>query len=476
EILERQELSDFHTNAIIMLGYIGSDADVKKFEGIVGNFSGNLDDVERIRLARLLDALGIMFRRGIATAGHLLDAMMNYDYWDHKSLKWYDEGGKAVTTDADVFMRLVVNGYALSREPGIDERIAKVLTQIHDKERRKSMEYLLASRKIQSVRDDFDRAEREPVPNELRVRLGHAWNRDHQNPLPAIPASPERKAAEVHEQNRVGAELERSPNSVLSSVEAGDSSVVTVLRVWLNEKSTNGSDPLPLKLSIALDGLAAFGDRASLPNLRQLYQNRDCSPVLRSKAAIGIIKMSSVEDVELLLQIMWDQSLALNARCESAKTLWQLNDASGGEFLLGQYDLYRLETRSRSVQYMAGVRSTLATIYDPKLIEELLRRIPTEPDQKMKNNITTLVTRMRMNNEPIDRLKEFAADPSWKNAGKRYEAIEVLGQQGTPELIPFLESLGPFDGENVPNGQSRMFREEANKAIGSIRRRHWKDE
>jgi hypothetical protein len=144
--------------------------------------------------------------------------------------------------------------------------------------------------------------------------------------------------------------------------------------------------------------------------------------------------------------------------------------------LLLQYDLYRLERKTTNPWMMDSVREALERIYDEEIISALKSRLATETDDRMQNNINTLVDRMRMNNEPIDRLKEFAADAAWNNANKRYQAVEVLGQKANPDLIPFLESLGPFDGDNVPNGQSSLFREEANKAIGSIRRRHWKDE
>ncbi|MGH7939553.1 MAG: hypothetical protein ACREE6_03840 [Limisphaerales bacterium] len=52
-----------------------------------------------------------------------------------------------------------------------------------------------------------------------------------------------------------------------------------------------------------------------------------------------------------------------------------------------------------------------------------------------------LVERMRINNLPTDELKRIATEE--KNLNRRLPAIEVLGDTGEADELPFLESLLP---------------------------------
>lgn len=479
KILENQQLSDFHTNAIVMLGYIGDAQDVERLKKVVGNLSGELTHPERLRTARLLDALGLLHRRGIDDAGYMLDSMMYHEYWDPKPIKWYANGAPAVSTDADVFVRLAMNSAALSRQSGLEERIEKVLAQIPAGERRDSMALMLTPKRLQRAREEVERAELEPIPPDLKARLPFVWNGDHDNPLPISVESACQLATQPQSAEEPPPTEPEVPEPTLQEVtqqiRIGDPRVIDTLRKWLAEGRSQVSRP-DGKLNVALDGLAAFGDRESFGTIREIYEDFDASNGAKDRAAIMLSRLASTNDTELLQDILWNQTLSLIARCESAKRLSQLGDGSGNEFLLEQYDLYRLEHRTRNHQSMGNVRFVLTQVYDSKLIDDLIARLPNEPSQTMKNNIQTLVERMRMNNEPIDRLKELAADALWNNASMRYQAVEVLGQKGTPDLIPFLESLAPFEGDNIPPLQHRVFREEVDSAIGSIRRRNWSDE
>jgi hypothetical protein len=465
-ILCNQEFQEIHPRGYQLLGYIGDERDVAVLADFVDSKrSRTLNQLEQRKLSTVVHALGVLARRNVLGARAELSRISDASYAKGIRLAYNEDhdltkvGG---LTSQLGFLAWCLKARACSGD-SITDDVTSVLSGISEEPLRSVMARRVSSARFWEIR--LETRVREHLPISDAVRKG--FEREFQG-------YSNRQLLAVNQFG--GGDNENTYLEIQNLIDAGNSSVVPELRRYFTEELDKPAEHRSSRFSIAIAGLSAFHDGQSLGLVKLVYEDTAATVYDRSTAAIYLSRIATADDVTLLQQIMWDQVLSMPARCEAAKALWRLGDASGGEFLLEQYDLYRLELRSRPHQNIAGVRSTLESLFDQKLIDALLERIPSEPDQRLKNNITTLVDRMRMNDEPIDRLKEFAADAAWNNANKRYQAVEVLGQKANPDLIPFLESLGPFDGDNVPNGQSSLFREEANKAIGSIRRRHWKDE
>jgi hypothetical protein len=183
-IIENPTLAAYHDSAACVLGYIGSAEDVPKLEKLIVNHSGQLDGTQKLLVARTFDALAIMARRDVDGAAGLLDAMMKHTYWEGLNLTWYGPAGRSQLTDSDVFVRLAVNGYAASGQPGLEQRVSEVLRQISDAQRRDAMQRLMTSQHLQSACEQIEEAERVPIQSDIRAWLEEVWNHDRGNPLP----------------------------------------------------------------------------------------------------------------------------------------------------------------------------------------------------------------------------------------------------------------------------------------------------
>lgn len=272
-----------------------------------------------------------------------------------------------------------------------------------------------------------------------------------------------------------------SLEAVRVRIEKTDATVVPVLRRWLAEASdTRTVGEGNEKLFLALHGVGEYrlADCAALASF--FYKQAPLRSDLRQIAADALAAMGSTENLEELKSIVWDQQLRLAVRCKAAAELVKLDDDLGRRFLLLQYDLYRLERKTMHGWNMDPVRDTLERIDDKKLMAALDARLGEETGT-MQINITTLLARMAINAESVETLQTMAADPLWSSsshAGRRYAAIEALGSKGDVKLIPFLQSLRPWEGidANPEHIQQKYLKEYAENAVRAIRRRHWQQD
>jgi HEAT repeat protein len=248
-----------------------------------------------------------------------------------------------------------------------------------------------------------------------------------------------------------------------------------VLRQWISDDSGAMDSEAAEKQRVASEGLGIFHDTNSLAALVKLYQQATPDKPNRQAAAEALATIGAKESLTDLKKIVWDQQLPLTTRVKAAAALVELGDDLGRQFLLLQYDLYRLERKTMNTWYMDPVRGAIERLDDRQLMEALQKRVADETGT-MRNNITTLLTRMKINSEPVERLKAMAADPSWSKAEQRYAAIETLGYRGSIDTIPLLESLKPWDTINQSPSyiQQRLLREFGEKSVISIRQRCWK--
>jgi hypothetical protein len=274
-----------------------------------------------------------------------------------------------------------------------------------------------------------------------------------------------------------GEDGREKPDNIASGIQRGDPDVVPVLRRWLAQASDAKTvGEVNTKVVVSLQGLAAYRDTTSVELVSCFYRNAPKGSAVRQIAADALASIGAKQSLPELKGIIWDQQQPLGTRCRAAAALVELDADLGREFLLLQYDLYRLEHKTIDGWNMGPVRDTLERIHDPALVAALKKRFTEEPNDTMRNNISTLVARMEINAQSVENLKDIAADTSWA-AGKyrRYAAIEALGRKTGPDSIPFLESLRPWEGidPNPDHIQQRYVREYASKAIVTIRQRHW---
>lgn len=458
-ILNDEKMQDCRWNAIRVLGSIGGKPEADYICAKLERQVGMLNQKEVRATRAMLVALATLSRRGVPNATESLKRYSSTTFIEKMSFRCYDDS-KSVGWSAELefaswcFHARVIAGHSL-----VEDR-EKILATIKDVQSRQEL-----SRRIGIVQSRiawWTKRVSEWHPTSPRTlwwlaQSHHQYIRRFSEGAPADSATSTTQFRPVD-----------STDDVERAISEGDASVVPQLRQWL-EMEDYGSP----KLWLSVEGLAKFGDRKSLARLKAIADDPSITLPLRQRAACGVARIYGKDDVEALKKMVWDDQLPLAGRSEAALRLWQLHDELGAQFLLEQYDLYRLERKTTNPWQMDCVRDALKRIDDKDIIAALNSRLSTETDGRMQNNIRTLVDRMRMNSEPIDRLKELAADATWTNAGKRYEAIEVLGYNGSPDLIPFIESLSPFVGDSIPPLQKQVFRDEVNTAIGRIRRRHW---
>lgn len=272
-----------------------------------------------------------------------------------------------------------------------------------------------------------------------------------------------------------------SPDAIVEKIRQGDASSVPTLRLWLGKESDVATvrEATP-KLALALMGLGAFGDTNSARLVAFLYKEAPFRSKLRQMAGDTLASIGARETLEELKAVVWDQQQEFPTRCKAAASLVRLDNDLGRDFLLLQYDLYRLERKTVHAWNMDPVRKTLERLDDAKLVGALEQRVESEPvNTTMRNNITTLIDRMKLCAEPVAKLKAIAANPSWaegNNNDRRYSAIAMLGQKAGPDCIPFLEALKPWEGiDPNPNSiQQKYVKEFAQEAVVAIRQRCWR--
>jgi hypothetical protein len=268
---------------------------------------------------------------------------------------------------------------------------------------------------------------------------------------------------------------DESLSIIREKIQDGNSRVVPVLRQWISDDSGAMDSEAAEKQRVAIEGLGTFHDTDSLAALVKLYQQATAHKPNRQAAAEALATIGAKGSLTELKKIVWDQQLPLTTRVKAAAALVEIGDDLGRQFLLLQYDLYRLERKTMNTWYMDPVRGAIERLDDRQIMEALQKRVADETGT-MRNNITTLLTRMKINSEPVERLKAMAADPSWSKAEQRYAAIETLGYRGSIDAIPLLESLKPWDTINQSPSyiQQRLLREYGEKSVISIRQRCWK--
>lgn len=333
-------------------------------------------------------------------------------------------------------------------------------------------EYDLLLEQAVDSEDDMPQDQKLKKPSQPSSRLSKIFKKLETHVFPGVAVSEAEDADIANEEG--DAVLEE----VASKIQKGSPDVVPLLRRWLAEESDRVPvDESPERLVLALRGLGAYRDTSSAELVSFFYKNATVGSALRPMAASTLVSIGAKESRPDLKAIVWDKRLQLDIRCRAAATLVELDDDLGREFLLLQYDLYRLECKTMHGLQMGSVRDTLEQISDEKLASAIRKRIAGEPNVVMQNNISTLLATMAINAESLERLETIATDTSWIDGhDRRYAAIDALGRKAGPDCIPLLESLRPWEGidPNPDNIQQRFVKEHASKAILAIRQRHWK--
>ncbi|MDB5385692.1 MAG: repeat-containing protein [Planctomycetaceae bacterium] len=212
--------------------------------------------------------------------------------------------------------------------------------------------------------------------------------------------------------------------------------------------------------------------------IKTVLEDRRRTAAEKESAAIQLIDAVDNSRINLLKETLWQTDLRLKTRCAIALKLIDLEVPEGLEFLLTQYDLYRLERRMTHRWTLDPVRDALQTLNQQSLLDALEPRLKVERDFRMQNNIRTLMEQIRLNQSPMDKLQEVATDNNWpKNTYRRYQAIEEIGRRGNRDQIAFLKELKPWITESDPRsrdveGQNRVtLPEQVNQAISTIEAR-----
>lgn len=219
--------------------------------------------------------------------------------------------------------------------------------------------------------------------------------------------------------------------------------------------------------------------RRSSESISTVFQNPTSSFDACESAAHSLALVGTSADIGLLKQAVWQAGVSLRTRCEIAIKLVEFEVPEGLEFLLTQYDLYRLERRMTSRFTMDPVREALERLDSQQLLVVLEQRLKSERDLTMQNNIRTLSERVRLNQLPVAELQKIAADTNWKKGMyRRYPAIEQLGRRGDLDMISFLNALEPWQSDASANekqieGQNKVIMPELIKqANAAIEARH----
>jgi len=175
----------------------------------------------------------------------------------------------------------------------------------------------------------------------------------------------------------------------------------------------------------------------------------------------------------ILLEAMNDKRFDESIRYPVAAALVRLDDQSARDVLLDGLDKYLApdqDTLESSRHNFAFYE--LQKLGDAKLISAIEAKAAVATRKRLQLVLPALVERMRINNLPVDELKRIATEE--KNLNRRWPAIEVLGETGKADDLPFLESLLPLAKKyRGLQGQRNNFVRVVEAAIRNVRLHNW---
>lgn len=266
------------------------------------------------------------------------------------------------------------------------------------------------------------------------------------------------------------------------------SAVVPILRQWLTQNlaaAESGKLCHWGEVAEAAKDLGRFQDTSIVPLLVTAWQDGVfekkmdtiflgdmAARQLPETVIMTLVEMPSPISKNILLEAMNDKRFDESIRYPVAAALVRLNDQSARDVLLDGLDKYLApdqDTLESSRHNFAFYE--LQKLGDANLISAIEAKAAAATRNRPKLVMTPLVERMRINNLPVDELKRIVTEE--KNLNRRLPAIEVLGETGKSDVLPFLESLAQQTNEYQSKWQNDEFARIVKAAIKNVRLHNW---
>ncbi len=268
-------------------------------------------------------------------------------------------------------------------------------------------------------------------------------------------------------------------DAVYQKINIGDATVVQTILDWLQEAMVNPDKAeLHNKRFAALHGATAFRLEEAGPMLVAIYQNPRALRTVRDSVADAAAAIRSPASKRFLQLLLNDADLRARSRTHVLTALTHLDDDAARQELFALYKRY-LRAFGHPDEATGLIKIDVETLADAKLLHQLEALHEAETDFDTKEKIEATIDAMQINALPVDELWKIAEDADWANRVRRHRAIDALGESGTRDDIPRLESLKP--PEHAPPGLEataarRAFIGARNGAIVTIRRLHWREQ
>jgi len=264
--------------------------------------------------------------------------------------------------------------------------------------------------------------------------------------------------------------------------------VVPILRQWLTQNlaaAESGKLCRWGEVAEAAKGLGRFQDTNIVPLLVTAWQDGIFEKKMdtmflgdmaarhvRETVLLTLVEMPSPISKNILLEAMNDRRFDESIRYPVAAALVRLDDQSARDVLLNGLDKYLApdqDTLESSRHNFAFYE--LQKLGDVKLISAIEAKATAATRKRLQLVLPRLVERMRINNLPVDELKRIATEE--KNLNRRLPAIEVLGETGKADVLPFLESLTNAPLDYLGRSQKDLFAGVVKAAIRNVRLHNW---
>ena len=264
--------------------------------------------------------------------------------------------------------------------------------------------------------------------------------------------------------------------------------VVSILREWLKQGLAAAEAGKPCRwgeVAEAAKGLGQFQDTSIVPLLVTAWRDGVfekkmdvvflgdmAARQVRETVILALVEMPSPVAKNILLEAMNDKRFDESMRYPIAAALVRLDDQSARDLLLDGLDKYlapdqdTLESSRHNPAFYA-----LQKLGDAKLISAIEAKAAAATRKRPKLVLPALVERMRINNLPVDELKRIAGEE--QNLNRRLPAIINLGLAGSPDVLPFLESLTNAQLDHLGRSQKDEFAGVVKTAIRNVRLRNW---
>jgi HEAT repeat protein len=258
-------------------------------------------------------------------------------------------------------------------------------------------------------------------------------------------------------------------------IRVGDPTPLPMVIEFL-ERSADDPKPAALQgqlIHTACRMLRDMPDKRAAPVLRKLALKRNENERTTGAALVALARIGDPEDTEMLLSRLNDDLVPWRDAHQIASAMALQGNEKALDFLVEEF--------STSLDIPVAKRDINACVQleyaaSPLAIDKVSALLKVHSDKNSQRDIGLTISFMKRRCLPMEELLKLAENrsgPVGKDADIRLEALGTIGDRGTPDMIPALMALKPWDQDKDINSPSQqVLRRAISASVYRIQQRH----